>query len=128
MIIATEREQIERAEQLLRVIEQRKSLEQQETELKEYFKHLMGDDLVLSAGSVIMIRSLKSRTDLDRALLERQFSPEFIKGFEITKTYYQLQVVSSLGKQVDYTSRAIDKQVQDGIEKQKRHDDNKEQV
>jgi len=77
-----------KAYQLAAVINLRRELEKQEAELKEYFKALLGDDLIAMIGTMkdgfIVSLTERARNSLDIDLLKEELGDSFIK--------YQYQV------------------------------------
>jgi hypothetical protein len=82
------------ANELLKVIEQRKALDKRESELKELFKTRMGamGCDTLSLGGVQVSLVLKSRTGLDGKALIAAFGEAVISQYEKITEYKQVDV------------------------------------
>lgn len=84
----------ELAIELKEVIDQRRTSEKREDELKSYFKTKLsglGQDTANLGGILISLVS-KSRTDIDRKAISAQFGPDFLKRFETKTCYLQVDV------------------------------------
>ncbi|NIQ15679.1 MAG: hypothetical protein GTO02_15150 [Candidatus Dadabacteria bacterium] len=83
-----------KAQRLAEIIVERRKLEKEEKELKDFFKREIGDNEGLKAGNVQIIRQEKSRTDLDKNALKDKLGNDFLKGFEKVTQYFQLNVLT----------------------------------
>ena len=85
----------EKAQELFKIIEQRKRLEKAESELKEYFKAICDGESALKAGDVLIIFTECERAMLDRKLLEAELGMDRVKEFEKVTTYIKTEVKSA---------------------------------
>lgn len=86
------KEILEKAITLMRVIDERKSIEKEEKELKEFFKSYLsqeGEAAVL-AGNVLIIISEKERASLDTDLMKTDGID--LKKYEKKTKYQQVDV------------------------------------
>lgn len=90
-MITKSKEKIEKARELLKLVELRKSVEKAESELKEYFK-LEATDGVIEADDVLVVIKKQSRVTLDRDALTAELGDK-IKRFE-KSTEYSMVLVS----------------------------------
>ena len=82
------------AQELNQIIQDRKSLDQRETELKEFFKTRMsnlGTD-TLSVGGILVSMVAKSRSGLDAKALTIALGEEKIAEFQKVTEYVQVDV------------------------------------
>lgn len=82
---------VEKALNLLKMIEQRKMIEKAEKELKDHFKDLLGEDSIIIVGEVVISLSERTRTDLDKKALAAELGDK-IKQFEKSSTYQVMDV------------------------------------
>lgn len=84
------------AKELLEVIEQRKTLDKRESDLKDLFKtKLSGQGInTLSVGGILISLVSKERTNLDKKALVAAFGEEMVQGFEKVAKYVQVDVKS----------------------------------
>jgi hypothetical protein len=86
----TSKDKIKKAQRLAEVIELRKQIEKEESELKGFFKDEITDG-VLEAGAVIIQIEQKTRESLDREGLEKELGAKLIKFVKVTE-YKQVSV------------------------------------
>jgi hypothetical protein len=84
------------AKELLEVIEQRKSLDKRESDLKDLFKTKLNSQGIntLSVGGILISLVSKERSNLDKKALVAAFGEEMIQGFEKIAKYTQVDVKS----------------------------------
>lgn len=87
----TKKDFIEKAERLHKVIEERKRLDKEEKELKDWAK-LQATDGVLEAGSVVITLETKKRSSLDVDALKIEYSAEAIEAFMRESEYQMVNV------------------------------------
>ncbi len=85
------KDKIEKAALLMNLISQRRDIEKQEIELKEYFKGEIKDG-ILEAGSIVILIERKSRSMIDKKLMEQELGIEQTKHFEKITEYDQVTV------------------------------------
>lgn len=86
------KEKIEKAQELLSLIEKRKEIEDREADLKNYFKHEIGAGGVLEAGNVIILIEKKERSSLDKKAMEIALGRDVVHKFEKVTEYQQVTV------------------------------------
>lgn len=91
MKTTVKKETVEKAFNLLKVIEARKQLEKQEKELKDFFKEELSGLNSMLAGEILITIADRTRTDIDRKLLVSELGDE-AKRFEKTMTYQVMDV------------------------------------
>lgn len=74
------------------LIETRKIAEKEEKEIKAELKMIMGDDSTLEAGGLIVLRSERSRKDLDKDQLSEDMGQEFIAKYTKVSHYEIMEV------------------------------------
>jgi hypothetical protein len=84
------------AQELLEVIEQRKSLDKRESDLKDLFKTKLNSQGIntLSVGGILISLVSKERSNLDKKALVAAFGEETVQGFERIAKYIQVDVKS----------------------------------
>jgi len=83
---------VELALDLLQAIQMRKAAEKLEKELKTHFKGKIGDHTMLKVGNVVISLEDRSRSDIDKVLLEQDHGKDFIKKYSKTTIYKQMSV------------------------------------
>lgn len=83
-----------KAKVLYDLIEERKTKEKQEKELKDYFKANFPNGVV--AGDYCIISKQMSRRSLDRDQLELDFGADEIKKYDTVSEYLQLSVTKNI--------------------------------
>lgn len=86
----TSKDKIKKAQRLAEIIELRKAIEKEETELKGFFKDEI-EGGVLEAGAVIINIEEKTRESLDREGLEKELGAKLQKFIKVTQ-YKQVNV------------------------------------
>lgn len=89
-MVTKSKEKIDKARKLLALVEQRREIERQEAELKEFFKDQITDG-VLDAGDIVVLVEQRQRVNLDRKGLEAELGKR-IKEFEKVTEYSQITV------------------------------------
>lgn len=84
------------AKELLEVIEQRKSLDKRESDLKDLFKTKLNSHGIntLSVGGILISLVSKERSNLDKKALVAAFGEQMVQGFEKIAKYVQVDVKS----------------------------------
>jgi predicted protein tyrosine phosphatase len=91
-MVTKSKDKIEKARLLLRLVTQKREIEKQERELKDYFKSEITDGC-LDAGDVLIVVKRQTRVTLDRKALELELGKK-IKDFELP-TEYEIVLVES---------------------------------
>lgn len=81
------------ANELFNVIEQRKTLEKREKELKASFKELLGEETAIDANGILISVTSRERKSLDKKALSKVID---LSDFESIKEY-QVMSVSKVG-------------------------------
>lgn len=80
------------------IIEQRKANEKREKMIKDELRQIMGDDLTLVCEQFVVIRSNRSRKDLDKAAIVQDYGLDFIEKYSKTSTYEIMEVKTTMAK------------------------------
>lgn len=85
-------EKIDLVSKLNAIIETRKILEKDEKALKEKIRSLMGEESTLTAGDLVVIRSIRNRKDLDKDAIMHDLGNEFFTKYSKTSQYEVMEV------------------------------------
>ena len=75
--------------------QKRKELEKLESQTKELIREVMGEDATLIAGDYVVIREVRTRTDLDKKALEIELGSK-LKEFQKVSQYETMTVKLSV--------------------------------
>lgn len=86
------KDKISMVERLATIIDERKSLEKEEKELKTSIKGLMGDESILEAGNHVVIIGHRSRQDIDKTKLTAEMGMPFVLKYTKVTEYEIVEV------------------------------------
>lgn len=85
-------EKIDLVSKLNVIIETRKILEKDEKALKEKIRLLMGEESTLIAGDLVVLRSIRTRKDLDKVAIMHDLGNDFFNKYNKSSQFEVMEV------------------------------------
>ncbi len=86
------KEKIDLVKHLMFIQDTRKAAEKVEKEIKDQLREIMGEDMILEADGLIVLRKECTRSSIDRDLLLGDMGPHFVLKYTQTSEYETLTV------------------------------------
>lgn len=85
-------EKIDLVSKLNVIIETRKILEKDEKALKEKIRLLMGEESTLIAGDLVVLRSIRTRKDLDKVAIMHDLGNDFFNKYNKSSQFEVMEI------------------------------------